>query len=246
MDRVEDRLRIVGISTSPREAANTERMVAEALRAAEGLGVGLGFAVETELIALSKRKLFPCYNCDLCIKQRRYCPAEDDWLDIVTKLIKPVPNGLILGSPVYFFSVNSLGRAFMERFTGILKKIWLPDFPYDPPDFSQTAAGAIAVGADRHGGIEHTLSEIIHWLLIMGFVTVGGFYIGGGGWTHEDDSPDAIEQDELGLESARLVGQKVAKTAILLKRGAATLEEKLPFILWKGQKLVLSRKGGIL
>jgi multimeric flavodoxin WrbA len=232
----EDKIRIVGISTSPRKAANTERMVGEALLASERLGAEFGFAVETELITLSKRKLFPCYNCDLCIEQRRHCPVEDDWLNIVIRITEPVPNGLIFGSPVYFFNVNSHGRAFMERFTGLMKKIWLPDFPYDPPDFSQTAAGAIAVGADRHGGIEHTLSEIIHWLLIMGFVTVGGFYIGGGGWTHEDDSRDAIRKDKLGLESARLVGQKVAKTAILLKRGAATFEKELPFILWKEQK----------
>lgn len=231
-----NQIRIVGISTSPRERANTERMVEEALAAAAELGEGLSYGVETELIALAKKKLFPCYNCDLCIEQRRHCPLEDDWLEVVAKLVDPVPDGLIFGSPVYFFHVNSLGRAFMERFTGLLKKIWLPDFPHDPPDFSRTAAGAIAVGADRHGGIEHTLSEIIHWFLIMGFVTVGGFYIGGGGWTYEDDSRDAILKDELGLESARLVGQKVAKTAILLKRGAESLDGKLPKILWKGQE----------
>jgi multimeric flavodoxin WrbA len=233
---VADRIRIVGISTSPREKGNTERMLEEALTAAAELGERLGYGVETELIALAKKKLFPCCNCDLCIKQRRLCPIDDDFLGIVAKLIDPVPDGLLFGSPVYFFHVNSLGRAFMERFTGLLKKIWLPDFPYDPPDFSQTAAGAIAVGADRHGGIEHTLSEIIHWLLIMGFVTVGGFYIGGGGWTYEDDSRDAILKDKLGLESARLVGQKVAKTAILLKKGADSFNGKLPKILWKEQE----------
>ena len=239
---MENKVSIVGISTSPRVGANTERMVEEALLAGERLGAEVGFSVETEIISLAKKKILPCYNCDLCIEQRRHCPVEDDWLDIVSKLTEPTPDGLIFGSPVYFFNMNSLGRAFMERFTGLLKKIWFPDFPYDPPDFSQTAAGAIAVGADRHGGIEHTLSEIIHWLLIMGFVTVGGFYIGGGGWTHEDDSRDAIEKDELGLESARLVGRKVAKIAILLKRGAATFEREIPFILWKEQEQTLKQR----
>ncbi len=233
---MKDKVRIVGISTSPREAANTERMVEEALLASERFGAEVGFSVETELISLAKKKILPCYNCDLCVKQRRHCPIKDDWLDIIFKIVDPPPNGFIFGSPVYFFNVNSLGRAFMERFTGLMKKLWVPDFPYEPPDFSQTAAGAIAVGADRNGGVEHTMSEIIHWLLITGFVTVGGFYIGGGGWTYEEDNKSAIEKDELGLESARLVGQKVSKTAILLKRGAATFEEKLPFMLWKGQE----------
>lgn len=242
MISLEDKIRIMGISTSPREAANTEHMVKEALLAGERLGTEIGFSVETELICLARKKILSCYNCDLCIEQRRNCPVEDDWLDIISRLTEPIPDGLIFGSPVYFFNINSLGRAFMERFTALLKKIWLPDFPYDPPDFSRTAAGAIAVGADRHGGIEHTLSAIIHWLLITGFVTVGGFYIGGGGWTYEDDSRDAIRKDELGLESARLVGQKVTRTAVLLKRGAATFEREIPFILWKEQEQLLDRE----
>jgi multimeric flavodoxin WrbA len=228
-----DSVRIVGISTSPREKANTEFMVAEALLASERFGASVDFLVETELISFAKKKILPCYNCDLCISKRQKCQIEDDWLNIISRLIEPTPNGLIFGSPVYFFNMNSLGRAFMERFTALLKKIWFPDFPYDPPDFSQTAAGAIAVGSDRHGGIEHTLSEIIHWLLITGFVAVGGFYIGGGGWTHEDAHRDAIKGDALGLESARLVGRKVTKTAILLKRGAEASDTDMPLVLWK-------------
>ena len=65
---------------------------------------------------------------------------------------------------------------------------------------------------------------------------MGGFYIGGAGWTNENDSKTAILNDDLSLESARLVGRKVAKTALLLKRGAATFTEKrIPYLLWKEQ-----------
>lgn len=230
-----DQLRLVGISTSPRKNANTERMVSTALRAGEELAADFDFSVEIELISLAGKKILPCYNEDLCIKQKDYCKIDDDWLSLVNKLIDPPPNGLVFGSPVYFFNQNSLGRAFMERYTCLLKGIWESNFPYHPPDFSKTAAGAVAVGADRHGGIEHTMSTIIHWLLIMGFVTVGGFYIGGGGWTHENDAVNAIENDNLSLRSAKLVGEKVAKTAILLKRGSESFEEgEIPFLLWKG------------
>jgi len=230
---MEEEVRIVGLSTSPRVAANTEYMVREALLAGEKLGTQLGFLVDTEFCSLAGKKILPCCDCHLCIKHKRYCVMADDWLDTIKMLIEPVPDGLILGSPVYFFHMNSLGRAFMERCTTLLKKVWEPDFPFEPPDFSRTAGGAIAVGSSRNAGIEHTMSDILHWLLMMGFVTIGGLGIGGGGWTREDDSRNAIAKDPTSLEAARLVGQKVTKTAVLLKRGAATFEKELPFIFRK-------------
>jgi len=229
-----DEIRIVGISTSPRKDANTQHMVEEALQAAEKFGADIGCLVKTELIFLAGKRILPCYDCKRCIEKKSYCVLKDDWLDLVKTIIEPVPDGLIFASPVYFFSLNSQARAFMERFTSLLKKIWLPSFPYEPPDFSRTAAGALAVGFDRNGGVEHTISSIIHWFLTMGFVAVGGFYIGGAGWTNENDSKTAILNDNLSLESARLVGMKVAKTALLLKRGAATFTgKKIPPFLWK-------------
>lgn len=229
-------IRIVGIATSPRKGANTEKMIDRALDQSSQYVEEYGYSADTEIISLAGKKILPCFNEDLCVKNNDYCQIDDDWLDLVGRLIDPAPDGLVFGSPVYFFNQNSLGRAFMERFTSLVKGFWFEDFPHDPPDFTNTAAGAVAVGADRHGGVEHTMSTIIHWLLTMGFVTVGGFYIGGGGWTHEDDSSDAIEGEELSLESASLVGKKIAKTALLLKRGNKSFDEEgqeLSVDLWK-------------
>lgn len=223
-------LKIVGLSTSPRSEANTEYMVLEALSASKSFGVQVGCSVETELISLAKKTILPCRHCDSCIRQKSYCVIKDDWLSIIDRLINPAPDGLIVGSPVYFFHINSLGRAFMERCTCLLKKRWDQEFPHNPPDFSRAAGGAIAVGTGRNSGIEHTMSDILDWLLMMGFVVVGGLNIGGGGWTQEDTRISAINKDLLGLEAARLVGQKVAKTALLLKQGAASFGKELPII----------------
>lgn len=228
-----NKIRILGISTSPRKGANTETMVKEALTISEEFGSEVGFKVKTKMISLAGKKILPCYNCNQCVKQGSYCVLKDDWLELIEQLINPPPNGVIFGSPVYFFHQNSQARAFMERCTSLLKKLWHPEFPHEPPDFSKTVAGAISVGSDRHGGVEHVLSSIIHWFLTMGFVAVGGFYIGGAGWTHESTQRNGIENDQIGLDSAHLVGKKVAKTAILLKRGSEEIGDRLPFVLWK-------------
>lgn len=218
------RIRLVGVSASPRRGANTQTLVEESLHAAEEFACGLGFEVTTELVSLAGKRILPCINCDQCIKEKRYCVLKDDWLELARPLFDPVPDGVVFGSPVYFFHQNSIGRAYMERFTSLLKKLWDPAFPHDPPDWSTTAAGAVAVGFDRHGGVEMTLDSILHWFLALGFVVVGGFYIGGAAWTHMNAEPQAVKHDRLGLAAARLVGRKVAKTALLLQVGGEALD----------------------
>ncbi|MBW1712259.1 MAG: flavodoxin family protein, partial [Deltaproteobacteria bacterium] len=201
-------IRLVGLSASPRRA-NTEILVKEALQASQELG----FGVETEFVSLAGKKIEPCTDCKACVKNKSYCVKKDHWLEVVQPLINPVPDGVIIGSPVYFFSTPSLLRAFFERCTSLLKAKWEEDFPHPPPDWTKTAGGAIAVGYDRHGGQELTLTNILHWLLTNGFVAVGGDYIGGGAWQQFVDAKDSVKNDEVGLEAARRVGRRVGLTA---------------------------------
>ncbi len=105
-----------------------------------------------------------------------------------------------------------------------MKAKWEKDFPFSPPDWTKTAAGAIAIGYDRHGGQEQTMTAILQWLLLTGFVAVGGDYIGGGAWQQHVDAKDSVLQDEIGLNAARLVGQRVALTARMLQAGKESLK----------------------
>ncbi len=207
-------IRIVGLAASPRHA-NTEILVKEALQAAEKLA----FDVQTQLVSFAGKKVGPCIDCKACVKNKSYCVKKDDWLELVKPIIDPVPDGLIIGAPVYFFSTPSVLRAYFERCTSLLKAKWEVGFPFPPPDWSKTAGGAIAIGYDRHGGQENTMTNIIHWLLLNGFVTVGGDYIGGGAWQHFVDAKDSVLKDDIGLEAARIVGRRVAHTARLLYEG---------------------------
>ena len=239
-----DKLRIVGICASPRKNANTEILVNAALNAAENTAEELGSSVETELIRLAGKRISPCLGCDQCAKRRSQCIIEDDWLDLVRPLIDPVPDGVIFGSPVYFFNQNALGRAYMERCTSLVKGIWDPDTTVPLPDWSTTAAGAVAVGHDRHGGVEVTLTSILQWFLVMGFPTVGGFYIGGAAWTGLRPERDAVKRDKQGLESARLMGRRVTRTAVLLKLGKQALGAKAVMdVSWRSMQIPMSKGG---
>lgn len=211
------KIRVVGISGSPRHA-NTEILVKAALDEANKSG-----NTKTEFISLADKKIVSgCKDYKGCIRNLSYCIIKDDWLSAVKPLIDPVPDGVIIGSPVYFFSSNAKLRAFMERFTSLLKQQWHPEFPYAPPDWSKTVAGAVAVGFDRHGGVEMTLTSVIHWLLTCGFIVVSSYYIGAPGWQLENEVKDAVLEDHLGLDAAKALGNRIATTAKSLKNGQQT------------------------
>ena len=221
-------MRIVGISSSPRHA-NTELLVQAALEAAEAR-----YDAVTELVSFKGKRISGCLDCKACERRREENPAEqcvmdDDWQELISPLVDPVPDGLIIGSPVYFANVNAQLRAFMERCTSLFKPFWHSEMPHNPPDWSRTAAGAVSVGFHRHGGQEVAVNTILQWLLICGFVVVGSSdlkhgpvgYLGGEAWQDAAgvSSRDSVLKDDWGLLSAQIVGERVAETALLLAKG---------------------------
>jgi len=217
-----DKIRIVGICSSPR-IANTDFLVHEALAVAHEK-----YDAQTEFISFKGKKVLGCIDCKACIERREthiveQCILEDDWSELVKPLVDPVPNGLIIGTPVYFANVNSQLRAFMERCTSLFKGYWYST-PHKPPDWSHTVAGALSVGFHRHGGQELANQNIVQWLLTNGFITVGSHsltegpvgYIGGAGWQGilGQRAKDAISDDKWGIRSARVLGEKVTMTAL--------------------------------
>ena len=209
--------RIVGIAASPRHG-NTELLVKEALSAAQEVSPELLI----EFVTFAGKRIEPCTDCGACVRKKTYCWKKDDWWELTKPLLDPPPSGVIIGTPVYFYSAPSLLRAYFERETCLFKQLWHEDFPYPPPDWTRTAAGVVAIGFHRHGGVEHALSSVHHVLLTNGFVCVGGDYIGGGAWQLEEDSPEAVLKDKIGLAAARKVGMRVGTTALLLAGHRAT------------------------
>lgn len=198
-------MKIVGISASPRHG-NTEILVNKALDI-----LAKEYEAEVELISFAGKKILGCRDCKACLKKYR-CIINDDWEELIRPLIDPIPDGLIIGSPVYMYGMSSLLKAYFERCQSLFNKLWFPQFPHDPPDWSMTAAGAIAVGAGRHGGQEHVIQSIVQWYLLMGFPVVGGYYGGGGAWT-QTETPEAVLDDAIGLKAVQRVAQKVGNLA---------------------------------
>jgi len=227
-------LRFVGISGSPQKGRSTAALVRYALEAAERRArlVCPAAEVSVDLIDLGGKKIHGCIDCGACKRRGSLCVLKDDWLEAVHPLLtSPPPDGLIIGSPVYFHSTAAQLRAFFERFTCLFKGVWYENCTLPVPDWSNTTAGAISVGAHRNGGQEEAISNIISFLLSCGFLIAGSCsavdgplgYTGGAAWSGipENTQSDrlAINNDTLGLSSVELLGKRIGQAGAYLRLG---------------------------
>lgn len=191
-------VKITGIVGSPRTGGNTAFLVETALKSAEEAGA------ETEIINLGTANIEPCVACDIC-KATGECAIYDDMREITDQIIGS--EGIILGSPVYFGSVTSQLKMFIDRTRPLRGPFKLKD----------KVGGAIAVGGSRNGGQESTISAIHDFLLIHDAIVVGdGAPLAHYGGTGVGGPKGDTEKDVMGIETSKNLGKRVAELAMKL------------------------------
>lgn len=194
------KIKIVGISCSPRKGKTTATAVNVALEAAKTVDPG----IETQLLDLGGMNISGWRGG---AKPGEGQQARDDFDVVLPMLLDPVPDGLIIGSPSYFRSMSALCKAFLERLVVLRKpRLLLADTP----------VGVLAVGAYRNGGQELVIEQIQTALLCHEVMVVGGKPPAHQGATLWNAYKDDIMKDEFGIESARKLGIRVAEASILL------------------------------
>jgi multimeric flavodoxin WrbA len=211
---------ILGVSASPRKNANTDRMLKYALEAAESVG-----GIETDIIYLRDYDIHNCRGCFACCREPgkrdggiHACAVYQDGMEEIYPKLKAC-DGLILASPVYFGSITAQMKQFMDRTEGLLR-YGTSQYQYA---LQNKVGGCLAVGGNRNAGEEFTLLAMQYYFQVHDMIVVGsggeptpGCYLGGGCTTYpqKGDIADAIENDEIGLKSARNTGIKVAQTVL--------------------------------
>ena len=181
---------ILILESSPRKKGNSAVLAERAAAGVRDTGV------EVETIHLHGLNIAPCNHCDGCIRQRQFCVVQDDMQGIYPKLASA--DGLILASPIYWFTYNAQLKLCIDRWYGL----W--QIQHDV--FKGKPVGAILVYGDSDlytsGGINaiHTLETTFRF---MG-ANMAGFVYG-----TTNDVGDAANDPQL-MESAYRLGKKVA------------------------------------
>lgn len=220
-------VKILGISGSPRKG-NTMELVQKALDAAAEVA-----DVECQLVTL-RGKISPCIDCDKCPVNPpdKYCAISDKMDEIYPLLVEA--NGIIIGAPVYFGTVNAQTKAFMDRCRPLGRAGMLLRFK---------VGGAIAIGGCRHGGQEKTLSAIIDFFILTGIMPIGmhtTLQVGttGVAWRKgklKDDFwfAEHINRRVTPFDEARELGRTVAVLSKVLKAGLEGVPAKKELSGWK-------------
>ena len=190
-------IKIVAVSCSPRKGKSTATALQECLKGAKGAGEN----IETELIDLGGLDIEGSVAAGVPLAKGR----TDDFPGVAKILADPKVAGIIIGTPVYFSSMSSLCKAFIERLMVL----------YRSGGLVGKVAGVLAIGGSRNGGQEVTIRSVQDSLFCFDMVVVGtGKRFGAAIWAKGGD-----ENDKEGMETANKLGRRVAETALALKKG---------------------------
>ncbi|MHC4559634.1 MAG: flavodoxin family protein [Planctomycetota bacterium] len=99
-------IKVLGISTSPRNKGNSDLLLREALAGAESAGA------QIEYVRLSDYNVSPCIECNACYKTG-ICNVQDDYQQLLKKMLDV--DRLIFATPVFFMTVCAQAKNLIDR-----------------------------------------------------------------------------------------------------------------------------------
>ena len=100
---------------SPRKGGNTDRLADEFIRGAREAGC------QVEKIELRDRQINGCLGCGACQRNGGSCVQKDDMGELYEKWL--AADGVVLASPVYFYTWTSQMKAVLDRTFAIEQKV---------------------------------------------------------------------------------------------------------------------------
>ena len=115
--------KIVAVYGSPRRKGNTATLLKKAVNGAQDGGA------RVEEIVLRDLKMSPCLEIYGCNKAGE-CMLKDDFQKARDLIL--ASQGLILASPVFFYTVSAHTKILMDRFQSLwVKKYWVEGIPFN-------------------------------------------------------------------------------------------------------------------
>lgn len=187
-------MKIAAILGSPRENGNTGCLIDYALSEINKRGI------ETEKVLLSRHTVNPCLGHEKC-RTFSVCTQKDDAPAILEKMKDA--DGIILGSPVYFYDMTAQMKAIIDRsYFLYTHRIRL----------KAVCAGIIVVAGG--GGVEHASAAIKRFIKISSSIQNDNILIVNG-FAHK---PGAVTEDKSLLEEAAKLGRKMAEIVLSTAR----------------------------
>ncbi len=176
-------MKVLLVNGSPRKDGCTNRALEEIKSTLEKEGI------EAQIFYIGPN-IKPCMACGMCKKNGK-CIMEDSVNEFA--LEAKDADGFIFGSPVYYSSMSSILKCFLDRVFYSASR-YLTDKP-----------GAAVVSC-RRGGATLTFDEINMYFMINNMPVISSQY-----WNQvHGNTKEEVEKDIEGLQTMRTLGQNMA------------------------------------
>ena len=200
-------MKVLLLNGSPHENGTTKRALVEVAKSLNENGV------ETEILTVGNKRVAGCMACGGCAKTGK-CVFDDELIFEIVKKIEE-SDGVVIGSPVYYASINGTLKAILDRVF------------YSKNSFANKVGASVVVA--RRAGTTATFDIINKYFAISSMPIVTSNY-----WNNVHGSNGAqAELDEEGMQTMRILGQNMAWLIKCIKFGkenginAPILESKI-------------------
>jgi multimeric flavodoxin WrbA len=149
--------------------------------------------LETEKIILTQYKVNPCQGHDNC-SSFSACKQDDDAPWILDKFCSA--EGIILGSPVYYYNMTAQMKAFVDRNYFLYRHNISP---------RMVCAGLIVIGGSA--GLEHTVRALRRFVKLSADIPDDRIAILSGCAS----KPGEVKNNTMLIEEARRLGSRMAE-----------------------------------
>jgi multimeric flavodoxin WrbA len=216
-------IKIIGLVGSQVKNGNVTALLEDAFSHAGKAG-----DLSAEIIPLAGKKIGPCLHCNWCLKKQtpeRPCSQQDDMGPIYARLL--AADGILIASPSHFGRLSGLTADMLDR-----TRAFVHGNLYRHP-LKNKIGGAVAVTFFRGGGLETTLSSIDLFFLCHQMILTNSrlFQLGAGAYSSregkgvfEKDIRHMTLEDDYGVQSVRMLVNRVVELAKIIKAGTQALE----------------------
>jgi multimeric flavodoxin WrbA len=135
-------MKVLGISTSPRENSNSDMLLRQVLSGASSTGA------EAEYLRLCKFNISPCSSCGACYAAGE-CPVQDDFQAVLPKIL--AADRIVFATPIFFMSVCAQAKILIDRCQCLWATKYILKRPIIGPREISRLAMVIAVGGKKGG-----------------------------------------------------------------------------------------------
>lgn len=190
-------VKVLGISTSPRQNSNSDLLLRQALAGAEAAGA------EIEYISLRDLNIAPCVECNSCYKKGT-CVVEDDYQMLSSKILES--DRLIFATPIFFMTVCAQAKALIDR----CQCLWAYKYVLKKPLITtgrDRRAMVIAVGGTKSKKMFDSIRLTAKYFLdVLEMSYAANLFV------NKIDEPGQIKQHPSAMDEAFRLGRELAST----------------------------------